>query len=318
MTPAVGMRDELRGALTGWEIVDGTDEDEARARVRAGQAVVITIGLPASGKSQLARKLAAASEGTIREVTKDELRELEQAPQGRRAKERWVVAQRDRNVLEALQDEASIIVHDTNFNPAHARQLGRIADAAGVRKVALDFTSVSVDECVRRDARRSQHVGSEVIWRMWQEHLYTPPAGSSESHLPRAVMVDIDGTLARMTGRGPYDWERVGEDQPIAHIVELVRELAHGGSQIVYMSGRDEQCREQTTQWLDKHVGVSGPLFMRAAGDGRKDSIVKLELYRAHVEGRWKVRFVLDDRDSVVLAWRCAGLPVLQVEYGTF
>ena len=37
---------------------------------------------------------------------------------------------------------------------------------------------------------------------------------------------------------------------------------------------------------------------MRSAGDKREDSIVKSELFDAHVRDKYNVQFVLDDRGS--------------------
>jgi hypothetical protein len=59
-------------------------------------------------------------------------------------------------------------------------------------------------------------------------------------------------------------------------------------------------------------------LFMRPAGDSRKDSIVKRELFDRHVAGRWAVRGVIDDRRQVVEMWRAMGLMCAQVAPGDF
>jgi len=133
------------------------------------------------------------------------------------------------------------------------------------------------------------------------------------------VLVDIDGTLARMTGRGPHDLDRVHEDEPITHIVELVQNLRQN-YQLVFMSGRKESCREATEEWLAEHVARTPqePLFMRATNDNRRDSIIKSELFDEHIEGNYNVRFILDDRDQVVRMWRDRGLTCLQVAYGDF
>jgi len=278
-----------------------------------------TIGLPASGKSTTARKMASESGGRIREVTKDELRTRPEAPKERGKQERWVIAQRDKAVIEALSTGHSIVVHDTNFNPIHRKRLESLAAEHGAKFEVLDFTHVDVHECIRRDALRPSPVGEKVIWEMWQRYLYQPPQSEPTAELADAVIVDIDGTLARMNGRKPYDFDRVGEDAPVPHIVELVKELAGNGTQIIYLSGREDSCRAATEEWLRCNVGVDGPLHMRAAGDHRPDSTVKHELYLAHIKGRVRPRFVLDDRDSVVHMWRTvARIPVLQVDYGRF
>jgi hypothetical protein len=136
----------------------------------------------------------------------------------------------------------------------------------------------------------------------------------------RAVIVDIDGTLALRTGdRSPYDWDRVGEDEPNPPVIELVQIIhAAGNHRIILMSGRDESCRMQTEMWLDAQQVPFDELYMRPEKNNEKDSIVKERLYREHVEGRYDVAFVLDDRMSVVKMWRSIGLPVFQVAEGDF
>lgn len=57
---------------------------------------------------------------------------------------------------------------------------------------------------------------------------------------------------------------------------------------------------------------------MRPAGDQRDDRIVKEEIYRREIEGKYNVRFILDDRDKVVRRWRELGLPCFQVADGDF
>jgi hypothetical protein len=57
---------------------------------------------------------------------------------------------------------------------------------------------------------------------------------------------------------------------------------------------------------------------MRSEYDMRKDSIVKEEIYRQEILGRYNVWLVLDDRNQVVDMWRNLGLRVLQVAPGNF
>jgi hypothetical protein len=144
------------------------------------------------------------------------------------------------------------------------------------------------------------------------------------------IIADIDGTVAINDGhRGHFDWHKVGLDKPNEAVCELVKELCQW-TEIIFMSGRMEQCREQTAAWIEQHIvarqwpanysmHVENKLFMRADGDNRADDIVKRELYDAHIAGRYKVRFVLDDRDKVVRMWReDLGLTCLQVAPGDF
>jgi hypothetical protein len=57
---------------------------------------------------------------------------------------------------------------------------------------------------------------------------------------------------------------------------------------------------------------------MRKLNDNRPDDIIKKELYDQYIKGKYFVKFVLDDRDSVVRMWRNEGLLCLQVYYGNF
>ncbi|MFC6982541.1 hypothetical protein [Streptomyces cirratus] len=132
-------------------------------------------------------------------------------------------------------------------------------------------------------------------------------------------MCDIDGTLALTGDRGPYDFTRCGLDllnEPVRHALDAFRRA--DGDTIVLLSGRSEEHRPQTEAWLERHRVPYDELWMRAAGDQRRDDVVKAELFDAHVRHRYAVRVSLDDRDRVVAVWRRMGLPTWQVNYGDF
>ena len=140
-----------------------------------------------------------------------------------------------------------------------------------------------------------------------------------------AWLCDIDGTLALRGDRSPYDWAKVGLDAPNKPVITVARALA-ARSSLIFMSGRMEQCREQTRLWLHTFLCNTtlncwcfSPLLMRKDGDNRPDQIVKRELYERHVQGLYEVEGVLDDRDRVVKMWREElGLTCLQVAPGNF
>lgn len=139
---------------------------------------------------------------------------------------------------------------------------------------------------------------------------------------PRAILVDVDGTVAEKHDRHPYDMSTVHQDTPITPITYLVDLLHYTGYQIVFVSGRFEHARHNTETWLDQHL-VSPmrvhDLFLRPDEDYRPDYEIKDEIYRCDVEPHWDVHYVLDDRDQVVSMWRHThGLTVLQVAEGNF
>jgi len=60
-------------------------------------------------------------------------------------------------------------------------------------------------------------------------------------------------------------------------------------------------------------------LQMRITGDGRKDAIVKKQLFDEAIRDRYYIEFVLDDRNQVVDMWRDElKLPYFQVYYSDF
>ena len=136
--------------------------------------------------------------------------------------------------------------------------------------------------------------------------------------LPLAIVCDLDGTLAHLNGRSPYDASNALDDLlnvPVAHIVQT---YAATGAAVIIVSGREAKYRRQTETWLERHDIPYDALFMRRSRDFRKDTVVKTEIYKAEIRDRYAVLFVLEDRNQVVEMWRGMGLTCLQVAPGDF
>lgn len=54
-------------------------------------------------------------------------------------------------------------------------------------------------------------------------------------------------------------------------------------------------------------------IFMREAGDMRKDTIIKEEIFWRDIADQFNVQYVIDDRACVVRNWIKMGLKVLAV-----
>lgn len=304
--------------------------------------LTITRGLPGSGKSTYADAWVAEDPVNRAQVNRDHLRQMMHNGVwigGHSGTERVVVTARDAAIKAMLRAGVDVVCSDTNLPQRVARDLRRVAAQAGAEFAVHDLTNVPLDTCLERDADRANPVGEDVIRGMHSRYLAgksyplpfpEPPADKESTALPyapkagapKAIMVDIDGTVALMNGRGPFEWAKVGEDKPNDPVVSVVQKYWGSGHQVVFLSGRDGSCRDETSAWLSEHVlDLRHPdvhLYMRPAGDNRKDSIVKLELFDQHVRDAFDVRFVLDDRDQVVKAWRKIGLTVFQVAEGDF
>jgi predicted kinase len=295
--------------------------------------LLITRGLPASGKTTFARKL----QPNVVRVNRDDLRRM---LHGQRLFTQWAegqVTRAQRAAVEALlRAHADVIVDDTNLRARTVREWAEVAARCDATFEVHDFTDVPLQECIRRDADRpaEERVGEDAIRRMYDRYLagrnvplpvpYVQPGAPGvvyepSPELPAAVLVDIDGTVALMGDRSPYDWSRVGSDRPNEAVIAAVRAMHAAGNAIVFCSGRDAVCRAETEAWLDLHVGVPYEgLFMRPEGDNRKDAIVKREIFDTEVRDRWRIVGVFDDRRQVVRMWRALGLTVFQVAEGDF
>ena len=131
----------------------------------------------------------------------------------------------------------------------------------------------------------------------------------------KALIFDLDGTLALFGDKNPYerDFENDKVNWPVYSII------ANSPYNVIFVSGRFEEFRKQTELFLIKTFGHTNyKLFMRKDGDMRNDAIVKYEIYRENIHGKYKVEFVLDDRNRVVNMWRRIGLTCLQVAEGNF
>ena len=140
------------------------------------------------------------------------------------------------------------------------------------------------------------------------------------------VIFDIDGTLADVSERihhvkkKPKNWnaffQGMAQDKAIHSMVRLCNILYASGIRILLCSGRNEEHRPQTVQWLAQQGVNYHELILRRDGDMRSDMVVKREML-VGIE-RSKILFVVEDRGRVVEMWRSEGLVCLQRAPGEF
>jgi len=153
-----------------------------------------------------------------------------------------------------------------------------------------------------------------------------------------AIIFDIDGTLADVSHRrhhvtgGKKEWnqffDKMVDDPPLANVCLLADILGHyvdmlephNELKLFLFSGRPDSHRQHTEEWLERYVPQyfynAEALLMRAEGDYRPDTEVKKEfLHNIQAQG-YEVRFVVDDRPSVIQMWKDEGLTVLEHDSG--
>jgi hypothetical protein len=228
----------------------------------------------------------------------------------------------------------NVVIDDTNIRTKYIKRFARIAF-----NQSADFDVKQIDcdvnEAIKRVHKRADNGGrfvpDEVIRKQAQglkhrvslaelyeeQQVYTPyvppPFGQN------AILVDVDGTLAHNNGhRGWYDYDKVINDELKNPIADIVRNAAFFGCRVIIMSGRDDDCKQQTIEWLTNNLVPFDEIHMRRTGDGRRDSIVKAELFDQYIRDRFNILYVLDDRNQVVDMWRSLGLTCLQVQAGDY
>lgn len=281
-------------------------------------------GPPATGKSTY-RKQVIDTDDTYRYVNLDELRL--QHPTKREHELHEI--QRER-VQYYKNRGFNIIIDNTNLNPNTLEHWINWAKNNHYDFEIKEFgRDISMWEAIRRDAIREKSVGKSVIIQMYMD------AGLFERNIQPAVILDLDGTLCDVTHRRVYventdkkDWNRFFEgiphDKP-DQAVTLLYDMIYTYSRtiepldIIFVSGRPQQYRAVTEQWLKQHqFSEYFVLFMRPFNNNDDDSIVKINIYNKYIKPWFDVKFVVDDRNRVVNAWRAAGLKCFQVEEGNF
>lgn len=298
--------------------------------------LTVTRGLPASGKTTYAKHLLELAEpGSLVRMNRDDLRaSMHGKGHYVHDTEKQITLVQHGGIEALLRAGVSVVVDDTNLRSRNLRSLAELAWKTEAEFAVEDFTDVPLMTCLERNAKRADAVPDDVILKMHQRYLagrtlplpvperlaevtgkpYVAQVGTSQ-----AVMVDIDGTVALNRGRDPYDTSRYHEDWPNYPVVRMVHAAWENGHLVVMCSGRDETFREVTEAWLRAHMPFPfWKLYMRPAGDTRRDDVVKLELFDKYIRDEFDVTCVFDDRARVVNAWRSIGLTVLQVAEGNF
>lgn len=152
-----------------------------------------------------------------------------------------------------------------------------------------------------------------------------------DTSLPPAIIVDIDGTIALINKRSPFDQTKWHQDLPHQPIIDLIYAVTMGywGNTkqeitIIFMTGREggEENQNATWDWIYEYaplLTVGSGLYMRKQGDQRGDVIVKKEMFDEHVKDKYNVLWVFEDRNKMINFWRNEmHLPTLQVKDGDY
>ncbi len=288
--------------------------------------VILLKGLPGSGKSTYAKKLVDENPEQFKRINRDDLRAMFDNNFNSKSNETFIRGVRDILILKTLESGKSAIVDDTNLSEKNLTRITQLVQQHNKLYkenvvVEVKHIETSLEECIKRDSLREKPVGAKVIKTMNNQfNKKTDVKYSIQSQsLPKAIICDLDGTLALMNGRNPFDASRCDEDllnNPVANVLINYKNL---GYKIILLSGREDKFETPTLKFLSNNSIEFDVLLMRKSLDNRKDSIIKKEIFDAEIRNKYFVEFVLDDRNQVVDMWRNElRLPCFQVYYGDF
>lgn len=281
------------------------------------QTILLTIGASSSGKTTWANEIQSKYPDHWKSFNRDDYR-FDLFTNGvhdwslykfTKARERAVSEAIIEDVKTALEEGKSVIISDTNLKPQIRDSWKSFAKTHECNYEEKVF-DVDWDTLVERSQTRSNGVSMKVLRDQYlmmliflERERYIP-----NKDLPKAVIVDIDGTVADMTAiRGPFEWDKVCRDEPRTEILSMVKGMQMIGYSVVFLSGRDGVAYKDTMNWLKLHTDYPFELHMRAAGDSRKDYVVKEELFWPLTE-RFNITTAVDDRPQVLRLWEELGI----------
>ncbi len=280
--------------------------------------IVVTIGIPASGKSMLAE----TKYPDHIQIERDQLRKAfyDQGQKWSKELENSVTMLQKKLVMKAVKDNLNIIISDTNINANTRKGFNKLAENVGY-EYKEEIVRCDLKLALERNARRTgwKCVPPKVIKSMYTsltEQFPIPYERPEAGSKPLAYIFDLDGTLAHMVDRSPYDWKAVGRDRLDEAILTILENFKY--NHIIIMSGRDSICYDETREWLHEFKISYDDLIMRPKGCNLKDSVVKHDLFHKYVADNYDIIAVFDDRQQVVDMWRKMGLKCLQVAPGDF
>jgi predicted kinase len=300
---------------------------------RVPPTVVLTCGLPASGKTTWAEDFVK-QHPQVRIVCRDDFRRRD--PNYRKgvknnAIEKAAKQWRDDLMRGCVALGEHAIIADTNLNlESRIADVQRLLNGKHYRLMVADFRHVCVEDCLKRDKLRQNSVGSDVIIKLFYQHLVPEPVkiDSVPNWIARAVFVDLDGTTAiKHGGRDHYAKEGFLADYPNEHVINMINSYmddAHEKEQlnwagVFFLTGRgaNETGRNEIHEWVKRyfprHALVTSSVLFRPENDMRPDYVVKREMYDKVVGMGYTPVLAFDDRPQVCRMWDLLGLNTIKI-----
>lgn len=295
--------------------------------MKKNKQILILVGVPGSGKSTWAKNYIRNNGDWVR-VSRDDLRLMLTQQQKVEPKMEDMINDLMDNMIESsISKGKNVIVDSTNLKrtllDGYVTRFGTIAD------ISYRVFDISLKKAIEQDKNREHSIGEFGVTEHYKKYKilidsfpFQPTTKQKESHInPKvnecdAVIYDIDGTLSLLKNREYDDFHLVHRDDYNEVVGETIAFHRSKGRKIIILTGRSDEYRKETEDWLDLYGVEYDELHMRESEDRRRDKLVKREIYNNQIKPQHKVLCVYDDRISVIKEWNDLGLFVFTVNQG--
>ncbi|GBO54389.1 hypothetical protein APA_2337 [Pseudanabaena sp. lw0831] len=150
-------------------------------------SVIILIGVPASGKSSLAKKMLRATNQTSRQnssslthgqtqlISPDRIRESLYGSAEMQGDWAEIWAQVQRSFANAAKSQQSVIYDATNYKREYRKNIIDLAKEHGFKPITGIWLDVPLWICLSRNDMRDRVVPEDVVVEMYRTLAYNPP-----------------------------------------------------------------------------------------------------------------------------------------------
>ena len=309
------------------------------------QTIEILIGVSGSGKSTYSKNKVKENSNLVR-INRDDLRKtlfaVDQVDteyydrKDLRACEKLVSEVSEQIIYDSLNRGSDVIIDNTNLQMKYIQEIIRKFNHLATIELNImhgrthEEFNLFEDRLIDR-YQKQDNIGEKVSYltRQWKDfiklkeqlhghQLYLPqtsPQVSFNKELPKAYLIDIDGTVSLKGDRDIFDDSKLHLDSEIVAVGNVVRALSAQGFRMIYVTGRQNSCRKSTQKWLeDNNLWMNdSEMYMRKTKDARPDYLIKEEIVLKEILPRYNVIAVIDDRIQVTREYFRLGIHVLNV-----
>ena len=304
--------------------------------------IILTRGVPASGKSTWAKKVISENDWNRGEqwirVNNDDIRNMfgvYWVPD----REKLVDSTRKNIIQKAVENRVNIIVDNMNFSEKYKTEVEQILEETEMfDEYEIEYKDffIPLAEAIERDSLRSNPIGAGVIKSIYKQNInlfnqaqVNRPIVKKQG-LPNAIIVDLDGTVANnTTGRSFYgkeSYSKMYDDEVYSDVKHFLHNCVSGEPTIIFITGRNgdpssffNDGYEISKQWIKDKLGIDEfILYTRKPGDYTSSDLYKKAVYESYIKDQYDIDFVLEDSMKCCNMWRELGLLCFNVWFNNY